>query len=149
MTKVIVHCSASSFGNAALIDSWHRSRGFSCIGYHYVILNGWHTPLKYHYAFDGHLETGRPLDDDGDLEPDEVGAHTLGHNASIGICLIGNSGQFTNQQYDSLVHLIKELKTQFNGVDVYQHSDFELNKPFCAGLSREFMRHLKKIGEQV
>jgi len=37
--KVIIHCSDSSFGNAVLIDKWHRQRGFDNIGYHFVILN--------------------------------------------------------------------------------------------------------------
>jgi phosphoglycolate phosphatase-like HAD superfamily hydrolase len=147
VTKVIIHASDSSFGNAALIDSWHRGRGFSTIGYHYVILNGWLSSLKYHYAFDGHLETGRPLDDDKDLEPDEVGAHTLGHNASVGICLIGKSGQFTNSQIDTLLHLLKELRTQFRGIRIFQHSDFEPKKPHCAGLSKEIMRTLRKYEE--
>lgn len=146
-TKVILHCSASGFGNAALIDSWHRARGFSMIGYHYVILNGWLSSKKYHADFDGYLETGRPLDDDSSLEPDEAGAHTLGHNAAIGVCLIGNSGQFTNSQLDTLVHLIKELKTQYGGLDIYQHSDFEPEKPFCAGLKVEFMRYVKNLGQ--
>jgi hypothetical protein len=64
----------------------------------------------------------------------------------VGICLIGDSGAFTNDQKDTLVHLIKELRAQFGGVEVFQHSDFEPQKPFCAGLSKEIMRFIKSIG---
>ena len=38
--KIIIHCSDSEFGDAALIDKWHKERGWTGIGYHYVILNG-------------------------------------------------------------------------------------------------------------
>ena len=38
--KIIIHCSATPRGvdySAADIDKWHRQRGFSKVGYHYVI----------------------------------------------------------------------------------------------------------------
>jgi hypothetical protein len=37
---IVIHQSDSAFGNAAVIDKWHRERGWSGIGYHWVILNG-------------------------------------------------------------------------------------------------------------
>lgn len=143
--KVILHCSDSSFGNAALIDSWHRTKGWSGIGYHYVIINGWISSKKFHADFNGTVETGRPLDDDADLEPDEIGAHTLGHNRAVGICLIGKSGQFTWQQTDALLDLLLVLKRQFGSIEIYQHSDFEINKPYCAGFTTEQMRYFNKV----
>ena len=48
--KIIIHCSATPRGvdySAADIDKWHRQRGFSKIGYHYVI------------RLDGKIEKGR------------------------------------------------------------------------------------------
>ena len=52
------------------IRVWHIDRGFSDIGYHYVIRR------------DGSLEIGRPLD--------QMGAHAHGMNKhSLGVCLVG------------------------------------------------------------
>ena len=112
MINVIIHCSDSSWGNACEITRWHLERGFSTIGYHYVILNGRLSPFKHHAYFNGYLETGRPLDDDKDLELDERGAHAFGYNDSVGICLIGLSGTFTDRQLWTLNHLIKRLREQ-------------------------------------
>lgn len=137
MVNVIVHCSDSSFGNAALITKWHVvERKFEIIGYHYVILNGRLSAYKRHGYFDGHIETGRPLDDDKDLELDERGAHAFGYNNSVGICLIGLSGTFTNAQLMSLSFLVKKLREQFGEINVLQHSDVEPKKPQCAGLTK-------------
>ena len=137
MTKIIIHCSDSSFGNSAVITQWHLQRGFTTIAYHYVILNGLLAPSKYHGYFDGHIETGRPLDEDSDMELDEKGAHTFGYNNAVGICLIGLSGQFTEAQIRALNHLIHRLRAQFkNEIEVFQHSDFDPKKPKCAGLTK-------------
>lgn len=136
MTNVIIHCSDSSWGNTAVITKWHIiERGFETIAYHYVILNGRLSPYKYHSSFDGHLETGRPLDDDADLELDEKGAHAFGYNMAVGICLIGLSGVFTDSQLRCLHHLINNLRRQFGEINVMQHSDVDKKKPHCAGLS--------------
>ena len=70
---IVIHCSATRAGKnytAADIDRWHRERGFSMIGYHFVVLRN------------GTVETGRPLT--------QPGAHCKGHNStSIGVCYIG------------------------------------------------------------
>ena len=143
---VVLHCSASKFGNAALIDSWHRAKGWSMIGYHYVVLNGWISSIKYHNYFDGSVETGRPIDDDSDFESNEIGAHTLGHNNSVGVCLIGESNMFTVNQIFSVKKLLAMLKQQFGTINVYQHSDFDpINKPNCAGFSKKQMKEFNKI----
>jgi hypothetical protein len=142
---VIIHCSASKFGNAAEITRWHLERGFSTIGYHYVILNGWIGSNKYYKWFDGAIETGRPIDDDKWFEPDEVGAHTLGHNNCVGICLVGNSNSFTIKQIESLKLLLSVLKKQWDIIKIYQHSDFEVKKPYCAGLNKSVMNELNNI----
>jgi len=136
MTRVIVHCSDSSWGNAAAITGWHLQRGWQTIGYHYVILNGRLSPFRRHSFFDGHIETGRPLDDDKDISLDEKGAHAFGYNDAVGICLIGLSGTFTDAQKRALHYIIKVIRRQFGEIEVLQHSDVDKNKPHCAGLTR-------------
>jgi len=144
MTKVIIHCSGSSWGNASVITKWHVvERKFDAIGYHYVILNGRLSPYKFHSYFDGHLETGRPLDDDADLELDEKGAHVFGYNMAVGIVMIGLSGVFTDAQLRCLKHLLNRLKAQFGELDIIQHSDVDKKKPHCAGLSKLQMEALR------
>ena len=137
MINVVLHCSDSSWGNAATITKWHIiDRKFDTIAYHYIILNGRLSPYKINSYFDGHIETGRPLDDDADLELDEKGAHAFGYNMAVGICLIGLSGTFTEAQLRSLRHLISRLRSQFKEINVLQHSDIDKKKPQCAGLSK-------------
>jgi len=145
--KIILHCTDSGFGNAALIAKWHtlpkpNGRGWNGIGYHYVILNGWLTSTLFNPKFDGHIETGRPLNDDPFVTKSEMGAHVKGFNTnSVGICLIGKSGKFTNNQLNAALKLISELETQFPDIEIYQHSDLDKAKPFCAGID---MNRFKK-----
>ncbi|MCF8304452.1 MAG: N-acetylmuramoyl-L-alanine amidase [Bacteroidales bacterium] len=135
--KIILHCSASPFGNAALIAKWHvKDRKWSGIGYHYVILNGWITSSIYHPGFNGHIETGRPLDNDPVVNNSEMGAHVRGHNHnSVGVCLIGNSGKFTDEQLNAALQLVYRLEDTYPSIQLMQHSDLDPhNKPYCAGL---------------
>ena len=137
--KVIIHCSDSSFGNASLIDSWHRAKGWDKIGYHFVILNGdLYDTKSYDSFYDGLIETGRHLN--------EMGAHTKGHNKySIAICLIGKSGKFTVAQLNSLEKLLIILKSKKGNLEVFQHSDFDNQKSYCAGLSENYIINLKTM----
>ena len=88
VNKIIVHCSVSEWGNVKVIDRWHKERGWSQIGYHFVICNGYPTynswkNKKKQNAYDGLIELGRPIE--------KTGAHAKGDNSdSIGVCLIGN-----------------------------------------------------------
>lgn len=150
MTNIILHCSDSSWGNASVITKWHtlpvpQGRGWDNIAYHYVILNGLLSPFKRHSYFDGHIETGRPLDDDKDMELDEKGAHAFGYNNSVGICLIGLSGTFSEAQLRSLTHLVNLLRMQFGEVKIKQHSDVDKKKPQCAGLTKLQIMNLNKF----
>jgi hypothetical protein len=134
--KVIIHCSDSAFGNAALIDSWHREKGWTKIGYQFVILNGnLYNTKTYDTFYDGLIETGRHMN--------ETGAHCKGHNkGSIGICLIGKSGMFTDPQLNSLEKLLITLNSKRGGLEIFQHSDFDSSKPYCAGLKESYVDNL-------
>jgi len=106
ITHIIIHCSDSVFGDAELIDSWHKENGWSSIGYHFVILNGFPKNSKdYHNYYDGFIEYGRDIC--------LKGAHAKGWNSnSIGICLIGIS-KFTENQMDTLIYKIKNLQAKY------------------------------------
>ncbi|MFN7131183.1 MAG: N-acetylmuramoyl-L-alanine amidase [Myxococcales bacterium] len=111
-THVIVHCSDSPWGDASVIEEWHRARGFSGIGYHFVVLNGKRrTSRVYIEDDDGRIELGRP-----ETEP---GAHCLGFNSkSLGVCLIGR-GAYTDRQMAVLRKLVASLMQRHN-VPAYQ-----------------------------
>lgn len=117
--KIIIHCSATyptQQCNAAIIDKWHVQRGFSQIGYNYVILQN------------GTVELGRSLE--------LVGAHCTGHNSdSIGICYVGGlnaSGQpedtRTDAQKKALKNLISQIRAKYGNIPVYGHRDFNSAK---------------------
>jgi N-acetyl-anhydromuramyl-L-alanine amidase AmpD len=94
----------------AEIDQWHRERGFSRIGYHWVIRRN------------GDIEAGR--------KPTCLGAHTVGFNHYLGVCLVGgmgDSGQsdcnFTRAQWKSLENLVLGLTTAYPEIPVIGHRD--------------------------
>ena len=107
--KIILHCSATKVGQhftTENIDQWHKARGFSGIGYHYVIY------------LDGSVHKGR--------SEDQIGAHCLNHNSSsIGICYIGGldsngkpSDTRTQAQKASLINLVNDLKAKYPDAEV-------------------------------
>lgn len=117
ISKIIIHCSDSEWGNPFEIDSWHRARNFSKIGYHFVIMNSRIGPNLELKTMDGQICTGRPLN--------MIGAHCRGENkTSIGICLIGVD-VFTPAQFRSLNALLDELAVKFpQPLRAYPHSEF-------------------------
>lgn len=135
INKIIIHCSASDFGNAQRIREWHLERGWSDIGYHYVINNGkvFKDDKINQRVQDGFIEKGR--------EDSTVGAHTQGQNSnSIGICLIGNK-DFTKEQFCSLNTLLDSLLKAYNLTknDVYGHYNF--SSKTCPNFNvQEFMK---------
>ena len=114
--ELIVHCSATPEGKDYSVDTirqWHLQRGFSDIGYHYVIYR------------DGSIHIGR--------DESIIGAHCTGHNTnSIGVCYIGGCAfdgktpkdTRTTEQKQSLVKLLKELKTKYPQASIHGHRDF-------------------------
>lgn len=162
---IVVHCSASTFGDAQMIAAWHKERGFDTIGYHGVILNGVLRPQDgYQELLDGAVEPGRPHN--------VQGAHcrARGMNAlTLGVCLIGHPqrpgfvGQeiapagpdrvmarpyATRKQVRALIDWIARACVRHNldprGVAVArgrewpvvtQHSDHDPGKPLCASIN--------------
>lgn len=79
---IVVHCSATPPDmdiGADTIDRWHKARGWSSIGYHYVVRRN------------GVADVGRPHD--------ETGAHCKGHNHnSVAVCWVGGVDNAGNPQ---------------------------------------------------
>lgn len=126
---LVIHTAAFKGRNcdAQVIDQWHLKRGWSGIGYHYVIINDRHDSLA-----DGTVQSGRPTD--------KAGAHARGINSqSLGICCVGHGDitDFTAAQYVSLYKLLAKLIARY-GIDpanVIGHR--EINKLVGRGLIDE------------
>lgn len=112
--EIIIHCSDTPEGrndDVKDIRRWHKARGWSDVGYHYVV------------TLDGTIQEGR--------KEEKIGAHCKGRNSnSIGVCYIGGKEKDTRttEQKISLVHLIGYLKNKYKGAIVYGHRDFS-SKP--------------------
>ena len=116
INEIIVHCTATPEGREVSVDEirrWHKQRGFSDIGYHYVV------------HIHGEVENGRDVD--------LVGAHCTGHNThSIGVCYVGGMDRANKNPKDTrtlaqkaaLLKLLEELKTLYPQARIYGHRDF-------------------------
>jgi len=111
---IVVHCAATKPEQdvgADEIRKWHLARGFSDIGYHYVIRRN------------GVRELGRPTW--------AVGAQVEGYNyESVGVCLVGgvnDEGQpadnFTTEQMITLGATIHGLLIEYPGAVIRGHHD--------------------------
>lgn len=101
VSEVIWHCAATPEGRDFTVEdirAWHKARGWSDIGYHFVVYR------------DGSILPGRPLS--------QAGAHVRGRNTgTIGCVYIGGvaadgktaKDTRTAQQKASMVWLTKEL----------------------------------------
>lgn len=116
ITEIIVHCTATPEGKhftVSDITRWHKQRGFSTIGYHYVIY------------LDGSRHLGRNIDISG--------AHCTNHNShSIGVCYVGglaSNGETpkdtrTQAQKAALLALLRELRRIYPMAKIYGHRNF-------------------------
>lgn len=136
--KIILHCSASSWGDRKIIKLWHLDKGFADIGYHYVMGNGFpDSSGRFFKEWDGLIEDGRPLE--------IPGAHVKGENDdSIGICLIGNHTFTAKQLWVSLPDLTYKLMKKFDLslADIYGHYEFNQNKSCPNFKIKDFRRFL-------
>lgn len=100
--EIIVHCSATQANwkhgqpLKAKVDEirrWHRARGWSDIGYHFVIDR------------DGRIMSGRAVE--------RTGAHCKGHNrGTIGICLLGGHGSSADDEFSDNFTLAQDRALQ-------------------------------------
>lgn len=130
INEIIIHCSATPEGKDYTVEQirqWHKQRGFSDIGYHYVIYR------------DGSIHSGRPIE--------RIGAHCLKHNAhSIGVCYIGGVAKDgktpkdtrTDAQKESLIKLIKELKAKYPKATVHGHREYANKACPCFDAKSEY-----------
>ena len=129
LDSIFIHCAAtpkSWMQNATAeakmleIRRWHtEERGWSDIGYHYVIDTS------------GEVVEARPIE--------RAGAHARGHNRnSVGICLIGGHGgeqddqfsdHFTPEQDRALRKLIASLRMEYPSITkVRGHNEVSVSK---------------------
>ena len=116
INKIILHCSATREGqdiSTETIRGWHvNERGWSYIGYHYVVL------------LDGTVDKARPVE--------RQGAHVRGKNkGSIGVCYIGGCDADMNPkdtrneaQKKSLEELITYLMESYDDATLHGHNEF-------------------------
>ena len=123
--EIIVHCTATpadwwsgkrTSEKVAEVKRWHvRDRGWSDIGYHFLIDR------------DGTVAKGRPLE--------KVGAHVQGRNTgTIGVSLFGGHGSaatdkfadhFTPAQETALVKLLADTRKQYPTITrISGHNEF-------------------------
>ena len=129
INEIIVHCSATQEGKAfttADIKKWHLARGFSDIGYHYVVY------------LDGSVHDGRNIN--------IAGAHCTNHNAhSIGVCYIGGLDKNnkpkdtrTDAQKKSLLNLLTQLKKLYPKATIHGHCEFANKACPCFNAKKEY-----------
>lgn len=127
--RIILHHAAASVCDAKTIHAWHLGRGFSGIGYHFLIRKN------------GTVERGRA--------ENLVGAHAAGNNSnSIGICFEGNFETETmgEVQKNAGKELISYLCNKY-GIDVViRHKDVAATA--CPGKNFPYEEMLHKNVEQ-
>ena len=112
---LVVHCTATREKQHITVDQvrkWHTDKGWSDIGYHYLIY------------LDGTIKKGR--------EDYKIGAHVKGFNKnSIGIAYVGGVDKDlkpkdtrTEAQKETLCELLKELKSLYLNAEIRGHRDF-------------------------
>ena len=115
LTRIILHCTATPDGRHVDVDTirgWHKKRGWSDIGYHYVIY------------LDGSVHVGRHVE--------KAGAHVVGHNAdTIGVVYVGGTDAagkakdtMNDAQQTAFVNLVKYLRDQYGALTLHGHNEY-------------------------
>jgi N-acetylmuramoyl-L-alanine amidase len=115
LDRIIVHCTATPEGRHVDVDtirSWHKKRGWSDIGYHYVIY------------LDGSVHVGRDVA--------KIGAHVVGHNAdTIGVVYVGGTDAagkakdtMNDAQQTAFVNLVKALRDKYGALTLHGHNEY-------------------------
>lgn len=125
-SRIILHHAAASICDVRTVHTWHLKRGFSGIGYHFLVRK------------DGTIERGRA--------ENLVGAHAAGNNSnSIGICFEGNFEIETmgEAQKNAGKELIAYLCNKY-GIDVViRHKD--VASTACPGKNFPFEEILQGV----
>lgn len=146
INEIIWHCTATPAGRPFDVDdvrSWHREKGWSDIGYHFLIL------------LDGTIQVGRPVA--------QVGAHVAGRNAgTIGIAYVGGLNAATAAPEDtrttaqkaSGLKLVQDLLRQFPTITrISGHREYANKACPCfdarAEFSGLFMHTVRNTGKPV
>lgn len=130
INEIIVHCAASYEGQNMTVEQIRRihirERGWSDIGYHYVVY------------LDGTIHVGRDVN--------VSGAHCTGHNShSIGVVYVGGlakNGQAkdtrTAAQKEGLLKLLKELKGLYPKATIHGHREYANKACPCFDAKNEY-----------
>lgn len=132
--SIVIHCSATQEGKEYTledIDLMHRKKGYSCVGYNYVI------------ELDGTIRKGRPLTMDG-AHCKDAGLSGKSYNKhSIGICYIGGLESKRNA-YGKLV-----VKKDSNGNPIPKDTRTDAQKRSLVNLVYDLMREYPSIKEVI
>jgi N-acetylmuramoyl-L-alanine amidase len=120
-TAIVIHHSATSYGNAAIFDKWHKeNNNWNGVGYDFVIGNGTDSP-------DGKVEVTYRW------REQKTGAHCGGtlnnwaNEEAVGICLVGNFNERepSERQMNSLAKLVRFLQKRYgiNKNRIFGHKD--------------------------
>lgn len=130
INEIIVHCTASYEGNAMTVEQIRRmhvrERGWSDIGYHYVVY------------LDGSIHNGRDVN--------IAGAHCAGHNShSIGVVYVGGLAKNgkpadtrTAAQKAALLKLLRKLKQLYPKATIHGHREYANKACPCFDAKKEY-----------
>ncbi len=130
INEIVVHCTATPEGRPVTVSTirgWHKARGWSDIGYHYVV------------HLDGRVEAGRPVE--------IAGSHVAGRNArTIGVVYVGGTDirgkpkdTRTAAQKQALRSLLLDLIRRFPGIGrVSGHHEFANKACPCFDARNEY-----------
>jgi len=130
INEIIVHCTASYEGNAMTVEQIRRmhvrERGWSDIGYHYVVY------------LDGSIHNGRDVN--------IAGAHCTGHNShSIGVVYVGGLAKNgkpadtrTTAQKAALLKLLRKLKQLYPKATIHGHREYANKACPCFDAKKEY-----------
>ena len=115
LDQIVLHCTATPEGRHVDVDTirgWHKARGWSDIGYHFVVY------------LDGSVHVGRDVS--------KVGAHVSGHNATtIGVVYVGGTDAagkakdtMNAAQETAVVNLVKALREKYGPLTLHGHNEY-------------------------
>lgn len=115
LDRIILHCTATPEGRHVDVDTirnWHKMRGWSDVGYHFIIY------------IDGSVHVGRAVE--------KTGAHVSGHNATtIGVVYVGGTDAAGNAkdtmnaaQETAFVNLVKHLRDEYGPLTLHGHNEY-------------------------